>query len=69
MKKELKVNGMACGHCRQAVINALSKVDGVTLADVDLPTGTAWVESSKPIEDSALVKAVEDAGYKVTEVK
>lgn len=68
MKKELKVEGMSCNHCRQAVINALSKVDGVTLADVDLGTKTAWVESAGPIDDNALIKAVEDAGYKVTEI-
>lgn len=68
MKKELKVEGMSCNHCRQAVINALSKVDGVTLADVDLGTKTAWVASAGPIDDNALIKAVEDAGYKVTEI-
>lgn len=69
MKKVLKVEGMACNHCRANVINALSKVAGVTEADADLASKTATVETSAPVEDQALVNAVEAAGYKVTEVK
>lgn len=64
MTKELKVEGMSCNHCRQHVQNALSAVDGVTEADVDLASGRAEVKLDKPVDNSTLVKAVEDAGYK-----
>lgn len=66
-KKELKVSGMTCGHCRAAVETALKTLDGVNSVDVDLKTGRVLVdyEEGKAAEQE-LMDAVKNAGYEVT---
>jgi len=59
----LKIERMTCGHCKSSVEKALSNVPGVTQAEVDLARKQAVVLGTT--ERSLLVKAVEDAGYKV----
>ena len=61
---ELKITGMTCGHCQQAVKGALESVEGVQTADVDLATGTAQVEGNADV--NTLVAAVEEEGYQAT---
>ncbi|HET6992271.1 MAG TPA: cation transporter [Bacteroidia bacterium] len=39
----IKVSGMTCGHCEKTVRNAISEVDGVIEAKVDLATASAEV--------------------------
>lgn len=63
MKKQLKIEGMMCDHCRAHVEKALSALPGVTAAAVDLAAGTATVTLASPVEDTALMAAVRDAGY------
>ena len=59
------VVGMTCGHCVQAVTQELSKLDGVAHVDVDLETGVATVESSRPLEGDAVAAAIDEAGYEL----
>ena len=40
----LKIDGMTCGHCVQAVTQALEGTEGVSKAKVDLQAGRAQVE-------------------------
>src|SRR4051812_22503281 len=54
---------MTCASCVRHVERALSKVDGVSSATVNLATERATVHASQPIDEAVLVKAVEDAGY------
>lgn len=61
----LKIAGMSCNHCKMAVENALKAVPGVTTAVVDLAKEEAAVTGSA--DRNALVKAVEDADYKVVQ--
>ena len=68
MEKTLKIEGMMCGHCEMHTKKALEAVDGVSAAEVSHKDGTAKVTLTKPIADDVLTKAVEDAGYKVTEI-
>jgi copper ion binding protein len=65
-KAEIKVGGMACAGCSGAVEKALSKLDGVSSAKVDLAKKTAYVDYD-PVKLTLqdLKKAVESAGYKV----
>lgn len=56
------VPGMSCGHCKEAVTEEVSKVDGVTEVDVDLDTKLVLV-SGDGMDDSALRAAIEEAGY------
>lgn len=65
--KTLKVEGMSCSHCSGAVESALNAIDGVK-AEVNLKKGLAYINLSKDIETDVLVKAVEDAGYKASEI-
>lgn len=66
MQKTLKIEGMSCSHCSSRVENALNAIDGVK-ASVNLKKKCALVETDVP--DEILIKAVEDAGYKVTKIK
>ena len=58
----LKVKGMTCGHCEQAVRKALAAVAGVTrVVDVSRERGEARVEGRPDVR--ALVAAVQEQGY------
>lgn len=68
MKKTLVIEGMMCDHCRQHVEKALNGIDGV-VAQVSLEKKEAIVELTKTITDETLVKAVQEAGYQVKDIK
>jgi copper chaperone len=59
------VVGMTCGHCVSAVTEEVSQVPGVTGVDVDLASGGLTVTSEGPVEEGAVLAAVEEAGYEV----
>ncbi|MBF7082935.1 heavy-metal-associated domain-containing protein [Desulfallas sp. Bu1-1] len=59
----LKVEGMSCNHCKMAVEKALKEVAGVESAVVDLAKKEVVVNGSAG--RGQLVKAIEEAGYKV----
>ena len=68
MQKTLKIEGMMCGHCEQAVKKALEAIDGVSLAEVSHTSGTAKVTLTKEVSDDTLKQAVEARDYTVTEI-
>ena len=59
----LKITGMSCASCVRRVEKALSGVDGVQKAEVNLSTekATVFLDSQVPLE--ALVSAVESIGF------
>ena len=59
---EYTVSGMSCGHCKQAVAEEVSKVEGVDAVDVDLDTKLVVVHG-KSLDDAALRAAIDEAGY------
>lgn len=59
----LKIEGMTCMHCKMTVERALKGLPGVTSAQVDLARKQAVVAGSA--EPAVMVKAVEEAGFKV----
>lgn len=60
---ELKIEGMSCGHCRQAVERALVAVPGVDrVVEVSVERGAARIEGSA--DARALIAAIEAEGYK-----
>jgi copper chaperone len=64
----LKVKGMSCGHCVQAVTGALEGVSGVSKAQVDLAGGRALVEFDEAkVSPAQLVGAVMEEGYTAEE--
>ena len=68
MTKVIKIEGMSCEHCVKAVKKALSAVDGVNSADVDLENNQANLDVSSAVTDAMLRGAVEEAGYDVAEI-
>ena len=68
MKYQLTVEGMMCDNCVAHVQKALSSVRGVLRAEVDLSDKSAVVEVRDRVKADSLKKAVEEAGYSVTEV-
>ncbi len=59
----LDVGGMTCASCVRRVERALNKVDGVDLATVNFAAETAYVSLGRDLPVSALVGAIESAGY------
>lgn len=64
----LRIDGMTCAGCSQAVERALSRVPGVETASVNLLTGKALVKYIDPVSLEALVVAVDETGYKATPI-
>ena len=64
---QLSVTGMTCGGCVNSVKNVLAALPGVQNVDVTLNPGQANVEYDPArIAPAAMVQAVIDAGYGVT---
>jgi copper chaperone CopZ len=66
----VKVAGMTCGHCVDAVTSELSGLDGVTDVTVELVAGgtsTVLVTSGAPLDGEAVRAAVDEAGYDVVD--
>ena len=59
----LDVKGMSCGGCVKSVTAALTRLPGVSIVDVDLPTGHVTVNSDMTQGGEALVLALASAGY------
>ena len=58
-----QVTGMTCGHCRRAVTEEISAVDGVESVTVDLATGLVTVAATSPVDRADIAAAVDEAGY------
>lgn len=63
MTRTLTIDGMSCQHCVMRVKNALEELEGVKSAHVDLEKKTADVEMQQDVDESALFRAVQEAGY------
>ena len=61
---EYQVTGMTCGHCEMSVRDEVSTVPGVHDLEVSAQTGKLVVSSASPIDDDAVLAAVDEAGYK-----
>jgi copper chaperone len=68
MTKRLSIEGMTCHHCAGRVTSALTRVQGVTSAKVDVATKSAIVEGPA-LADGPLKEAVADAGYEVVAIE
>ncbi len=64
MSQKFEVAGMSCGHCVNAVTEAVQTVDPQAQVTVDLASGHVDVLSTQPRDD--LIAAIENAGYKAT---
>ncbi len=58
---EFLVDGMSCGHCVNAVTQAVHAVDPAAQVDVDL--SSKHVRIASDVDGSVLAQAIADAGY------
>ncbi|MCA2213185.1 heavy-metal-associated domain-containing protein [Jidongwangia harbinensis] len=63
--KTYSVTGMTCAHCVASVDAEVRLIPGVTDVRVDLAAGAVTVRSDRPLDDDAVVAAVDEAGYQV----
>lgn len=63
--KTIKVKGMSCQHCVNAVTQALNGIDGLSGVAVSLEKGEASFNEDKPVDMEVIKKAVQEAGYQV----
>ncbi|WP_411955582.1 copper chaperone CopZ [Alkalibacillus sp. S2W] len=66
MEMTLKVQGMSCGHCKQAVQGALKELDGIASVEVNLDTGNVDVTYDEDtVGKEEMEEAIEEQGYDV----
>jgi copper chaperone len=63
MNQSFQVQGMTCGHCANAVTQAVRTVDPQAEVKVDLASGKVDVQSQQ--DHAAIAQAIEEEGYKV----
>lgn len=66
MVTTLYIDGMRTVHCARAIFTALTAVDGIAGADVAV--GRATLEHAHPLDEDALIAAVDAAGYQLREI-
>lgn len=69
MKTDVFIEGMTCQHCKMKVEQTLSNVAGVKKAKVNLDKGVATIKSKDAIDQNLLTDAIENIGYRITEIK
>jgi copper chaperone CopZ len=57
---------MTCEHCVASVSDEVLEIAGVTVVEVDLPTGRLTVTSDQPVSEDAVASAVDEAGYRLS---
>ncbi len=65
MTTTIKVKGLSCQHCVQAVTKALEEIDGVSGVKVDLLKGEATFEQSSPVSGDILKEKIKKAGFEL----
>ncbi len=69
MEKVVSIEGMMCAHCQAHVEKALNAIEGVKSVVVNLENKNAVITSDNEISNEVIINAVEEAGYKVTDIK
>ena len=64
MEHIFQVQGMTCGHCERAVVNAVQSVDSNAQVRIDRSQNQVVVIS--PAERQALALAIREEGYEVS---
>lgn len=67
-QSQFQVTGMSCGHCEVAVRGEVGRLAGVEQIDVSAATGRLVVRSAGPLDEAAVLAAVDEAGYSAERV-
>ena len=60
---QLRVPDASCGHCKAAIEQAVTGVDGVDGAELDLDSKVLSVSGGGDIDAQGISRAIEEAGY------
>lgn len=60
---EFNVTGMTCGNCENHVREEVNEVPGVSVIEVSHASGKLIVNSDGPLDEAAIIAAVDEAGY------
>lgn len=67
MKKEIKVQGMSCGHCVKSVTEIISEINGVTSVEVSLAKASATLEfDENEVSVEEILDVVNDTHFKAS---
>jgi len=61
----LSVPEIHCDHCKMSIEGAVGALEGVSKAEVDVPTTSVTVVFDAPADIPAIVAAIEEQGYAV----
>ena len=67
-EKNLKLEGMTCGHCVMSVTKQLQTLPGAKDVTVDLATQSAHLFTDDSVTEEQLAEAIDEAGYKLVSV-
>jgi Cu+-exporting ATPase len=67
-RTDIAVEGMTCAACANRIQRQLSKLDGVTSANVNFANASATVLHDPTVDESVLKATIESLGYEVPEV-
>jgi copper chaperone len=57
------VPDISCQHCKQAIEEEVSEVEGVASVEVDVQAKTVTVTGE--LDEQAIISAIDEAGYEV----
>lgn len=63
MTIELRVPDATCGHCKATIEDAVSGVNGVNAAELDLDSKVLKVSHDQDVQSSSVTEVIRDAGY------
>ncbi|MCD0445062.1 cation transporter [Glycomyces sp. A-F 0318] len=66
---EYAVTGMSCGHCEAAIREEVGAIAPVKRIEVSAATGRLAVTADAPVDDAAVLAAVEEAGYEAVRTR
>ena len=61
----LSVPEIHCNHCKASIESALSGLEGVVTAEVDVPSTSVAVAFKAPATGDSITAAIEALGYQV----
>ncbi|SJN20664.1 Copper chaperone [Microbacterium esteraromaticum] len=65
---EFTVTGMTCAHCEKSVREEVEKIAGIEGIDVSAQTGRLLITSDAEADATAVIAAVDEAGYQAASV-
>ncbi|WP_405372219.1 MULTISPECIES: heavy-metal-associated domain-containing protein [unclassified Microbacterium] len=65
---EYQVTGMTCAHCERAIRDEVGQLAGVEDIRVDATSGSLIVTAAQPLDDAAVLSAVDEAGYSAVRI-